>query len=142
MITYSFGITATTNPQTTDKLINLQIVKTLLNENLNLLNYTNELSKILIVYFAIAPDYSLRENDYIRLKRKIKTLEIGINLNYSRLLQSSENETIELLAEAYLKGIKLFLLNRKDFDGKHFFSDVKHLFLQHGLIKEDVKKSA
>jgi len=85
---------------------------------------------------------SYTQENFIKERRKTGILELGINLNHSQLLQSTDSEAVELLAEAYLKGIDQFLQNRKDFDGKRFYTDVKRLFIQHGLVKDEVKKSA
>jgi len=71
------------------------------------------------------------------IKRKLKNeLEIRINADYDRLLQADERETLQIIAETYLKAIEIFLLPRKDFEGKKFYEDVKNLFVKEGILKK------
>jgi hypothetical protein len=112
-------------------------IKNLLNKKLSIKRYT-DLETIFFVYQAFDPNNEyLNYKDNFILKRKTKVLELYLNLDYYQLIQSDEEESLELLAETYLKGIDLYLTGRKDFDGKRFYNDVKQLFLECRILKHE-----
>jgi len=133
---YNFGLTSKIDTSLKGKFIKQQNIKDLLNEKLTMSNYTNDLNKILLVYLALNPNLPYKEENFQRFRRKDKIVEIGINLDYFELLQADEEKTLQLLAEAYLKGIEKYLLPRKDFNGNQFYNDVKQLFTEHRLIMD------
>lgn len=137
-----FGFTACVDEEATPKILLYNELENILNVNVDLSDYTKKTNELVFVFIALNPGLSYTQENFIKERRKTGILELGINLNHSQLLQSTDSEAVELLAEAYLKGIDQFLQNRKDFDGKRFYTDVKRLFIQHGLVKDEVKKSA
>jgi len=129
-----FGFTACIDEKANKKLYLYQNIEKILNNKLDLTNYTQNITEIVFVYIALDPEMLFKENDFTKFRRKSKIVEIGINLNYAELLLATEDETLEILAEAYLKGIEKYLLPRKDFNGNQFYNDVKQLFTEHRLI--------
>lgn len=132
-----FGFTANIEQDLFNKVSQYTELKELLNSKLEITKYTNLLNKILFVFIALNPQNLYKVENFQRFRRKEKIVEIGINLDYNRLLQSDEDETLELLAETYLKGIEKYLIVRKDFDGQRFYNDVKQVFQENGILKQD-----
>ncbi len=130
-----FGFTACIDEKANKKLYLYQNIEKILNNKLDLTNYTQNITEIVFVYIALDPEMLFKENDFTKFRRKSKIVEIGINLNYAELLLATEDETLEILAEAYLQGIEKYLLPRKDFNGNQFYNDVKQLFTEHRLLK-------
>jgi tRNA splicing endonuclease len=92
--------------------------------------------KSLLIYIVALPQDAFGEKDKIYHRRKKQQLEIRINADYDRLLQADERETLHIIAETYLKAIEIFLIPRKDFEGKKFYQDVKNLFEKEGILEK------
>ena len=90
----------------------------------------------LIIYIVAFSNNTFPEKDCIIFRRKKQQLEIRINAPYDRLLQADEKETLQIIAETYLRAVETFLFNRKDFDGKKFYEDVKNLFESEGILEK------
>jgi len=129
-----FGFTGNVDENLFSKVTRFTELEDRINENLIFTSYAKELQGIVFVYIALDPDSIYKVNDFTKFRRKNKIVEIGFNLNYAELLLATEDETLEILAEAYLKGIEKYLLPRKDFNGNQFYNDVKQLFTEHRLI--------
>jgi len=100
--------------------------------NLTIQNYTTY-TKIITVLVALAP-ISFPEKERLVVRKKFNKLEIYINLDYEKLLSSTETETLQLIAQTYLAAIDRFLMKRKDFDAKKFYADVEKLFRENGIL--------
>jgi len=100
--------------------------------NLHIQNYA-DLNGITTILVALAP-ISFPEKERLLFRRKIQEIEIYINLDYEKLLVSTETETLQLIAQTYLLAIDRFLMKRKDFDAKKFYTDVEKLFRENGVL--------
>ncbi len=120
------------------KLENDLILKDILNSNLQLNKYTNIISSLFCIYQAFAPDdiYCNYPEKKV-MRRKTKVMEIYMNLDYYKFLEADKEQAKQMMSELYLKGIEKYLVGRKDFKGKEFYSDVKQLFEKHNLISKD-----
>ncbi len=133
----NFGFTASTDRTVFNKVVHFNRLEELLNQNLTITNYTGNLHEIVFVYIVASSEVSLPEKNFKRYRWKNKCLEVGLNLNYKRLLQAKEPEVLQILAEGYLRGIEE-LMQRKDFDNKRFYKDVEKLFIENGLLPQAV----
>ena len=129
----NFGFTAKTDESVLHKILKLNDIEEPLNDNLHIDDYSQNMQKIVFVYIAASPEVSLPERDFKKYRWKNKSLEVGLNLDYQRLLKAEESEVIPILAEGYLKGIKE-LMHHKDFDNKRFYADVEKLFIEKGFL--------
>jgi hypothetical protein len=102
--------------------------------NLDLKSYSQTINYLVVYYFILHPK-AIPQNDRISVRKK-QELEIRINADYDRLLQADERETLQIIAETYLKAIEIFLIPRKDFEGKKFYQDVKNLFEKEGILEK------
>ena len=112
------------------KSVDIKILTLL--SNLTIQNYTTY-TKIITVLVALAP-ISFPEKERLVVRKKFNKLEIYINLDYEKLLVSTETETLQLIAQTYLLAIERFLMKRKDFDAKKFYTDVEKLFRENGIL--------
>jgi hypothetical protein len=103
--------------------------------NLTIDSYTNTWQRLSIIIVLLAPDF-FAEKERLIMGKKTKKLEIRINADYDRLLQADERETLQIIAETYLKAIEIFLIPRKDFEGKKFYQDVKNLFEKEEILEK------
>ncbi len=104
-------------------------LRNLLNENLLMPKYSTSINTLFIVFQVISPKNTARKvEEFSKYRKKTNTLELYLIVDYFSFLESNINEATCLLAETYLKGVDLFLCNRKDFDGKSFYEDVEELF--------------
>ena len=129
----SFGFTAKVDEKNLHKVLQFRLIKELLNKHLNLSDYTKELSEIVFVYLASSPEISIPEKDFKKYRRKHKCLEIGVNIDYQCICKADKENSLKILAETYLKGIKTNM-RYKDFDHNKFYKDVKQLFVDNKLI--------
>ena len=133
----NFEFTSASTEETAKKLRKFHQLDAILNQKLVLSKFTSQISSIFFIYQAFEPNNPyLNYQDNLKFKRKTKVLELYINLNYAELLPADDEKTLQLLAEAYLKGIEKYLLPRKDFNGNQFYTDVKQLFTEHRLIMD------
>jgi len=125
------------NDSIMNKIYSYTVIKNLLEQHLSKNEYGNQINVIFVIY-QIFNNLQLQEkfSEALKHKKKNKEYELYVNLSYNKILQATEDETLEILAEAYLKGIEKYLLPRKDFNGNQFYNDVKQLFTEHKLIMD------
>lgn len=135
----NFEITSASNQEIPLSNFNGDLfIKEILNKNISIKNYSKELTTIFVIYQAFEPNNQYRKvEDYTRFRRKSKILELYLTLDYYCFLKANENQASELLAGTYLKGIEKYLIIRKDFDGQRFYNDVKQVFQENGILKQD-----
>ena len=101
--------------------------------HLDIKKYSTHLDKIVVVLVALEP-ISFPEKDRLIFRKKQNKIEIRINIDYEKLKNATEAETLQLIAEAYLAAISRFLSKRKDFDAKNFYIDVEKLFRENHFL--------
>jgi len=133
----NFEFTSASTEEVLKQLQRTNDLEDLLNKEIKIEKFTSNISSIFFIYQAFEPNNPyLNYQDNLKFKRKTKVLELYINLNYAELLPADDEKTLQLLAEAYLKGIEKYLLPRKDFNGNQFYTAVKQLFTEHRLITD------
>ncbi len=115
-------------------------IRNLLNEKLLLQKYSDSINTLYIVFQVISPSNKARKvEEFLKHRKKTNALELYLTVDYFLFLESDTKEATYLLADTYMKGIDLFLCNRKDFDGKRFFKDVKSIFEEYGMLRLDIE---
>ena len=140
MNTTNFGFTANADEKVMYKVLKFNVLEKLLNKNLSINNYSKKIQEIIFVYIAARLKVSFPEENFVKYRRKYNALEVGLNLDYQKLLKSNETETLKMLSALYLRGIKEYM-NRKDFDNERFYQDVKQLFEANGLLPKQKKQA-
>jgi hypothetical protein len=99
-------------------------------------SYTKLIKELLVIEIFYKKSTLLPEKNRVYYARKKAALQLFINADYDRLMQADERETLQIIAETYLKAIEIFLIPRKDFEGKMFYEDVKNLFEKEGILEK------
>ncbi len=88
----------------------------------------SNLAEILIVFKAFPTNDVLHKNEsFSRLRRKTKTLELYLVLDYERIMQGSDEENLQHIKEVFLKGCETFLKPMKGFRWEEFEEQLKQI---------------
>lgn len=88
----------------------------------------SNLAEILIVFKAFPANDSLHPpKEFKRLRRKTKTLELYLVLDYERIMQGTDQENLNHIKEVFLKGCETFLKPLKEFKWKEFEAQLKQI---------------
>jgi len=94
----------------------------------DLSNYNNNAFDLVIVFQAFPKDYPARKvEEYKIQRRKTKTLELYLILDYERIMQGTDEENLKLIKEVFLKGCETFLKPMKDFNYIDFSEKLKQI---------------
>ncbi len=128
-----FIITAVSDKGSSKNIFSLVKIREYLNKNLKLIDYTEVYKHLTLVYIVVSPDLkstlTWQERKYI--KRQEKTFLLNIKFPcYEIFCNSTEQKTLQIMAEQTLRGIEKFLCHEKQFNFIQFYQDVKTLFTQ------------
>ncbi len=123
-----FGFTERTDIADINKFDGVLELRNILNDKLNLLDYTNKIEKIVFVYIAVDIEKHRKTENFIKFRTKSKTIELGVNLPYNEFITADKETEFMLLKNAYIEGIETLLSKRKDIDWKKLSADFKKLF--------------
>jgi len=91
----------------------------------------SNLSEILIVFKAFPVNDALHKNEaFSRMRRKTKTLELYLILDYERIMQGTDPENLQHIKEVFLKGCETFLKPLKDFKWNEFIQKINETILK------------
>ena len=133
----NFVISSKSAPEA-EKNINITLeLEELLNNRLQLKNYTNIIHNYTIICLILPPyngqGVDWKERKYF--KRKEKKFFIDIRFpEYERFCNASKQEALQIMAEQTLRGTKKYLSKVKDFDFDKFYTDLVTLFKNKKLI--------
>ena len=99
----------------------------MINNFINLKNYTNSLNELIIIFQAINPKSPRKVTEFKRLRRKTKTLELYLILDYERIMQGTDPENLQHIKEVFLKGCETFLKPLKEFKYNEFETKIKEI---------------
>jgi len=95
--------------------------------NIDIKNFS-EIDKLIIIFQAFPKDYPARKVlEYKIQRRKTKTLELYLILDYERIMQGTDPENLQHIKEVFLKGCETFLKPLKDFKYKEFETKIKEI---------------
>jgi len=93
----------------------------------SILEFTNSFNEITIVFQSFKPDSHRTAKEYKTMRRKTKTLELYLILDYEHIMQSTDPENLQHIKEVFLKGCETFLKPLKDFKWKEFEEQLKQI---------------
>lgn len=117
-----------------DKKMSEKLLKThqffmLLFNTLQCQNYTNKAENVIFILVAL-PEQAAQEKEKLTFRRSKKEFELRIMLDYSQMMCIEDTqEMTDFLSNIFLVAIEKWLCNRKDFEGKLFYADLKNVFL-------------
>lgn len=88
--------------------------------------YNNNDFDLLIILQAFPTDYTARKvEEYKRMRRKTKTLELYLVLDYQTVKNNSDEENLQYMKDVFLKGCETFLKDMKGFEWEAFSENMK-----------------
>ncbi len=96
--------------------------------NIMLNEYTNQFDILFIIFQCFPKDIKSRKVVEFKIqRRKTKTLELYLILDYERIMQGTDPENLQHIKEVFLKGCETFLKPLKDFKWKEFNDEVQKI---------------
>lgn len=84
-------------------------------------SYSEKMEKLLIIFQCFPKDLKSRKvEEFQKMRRKTKTLELYLIADYNKILRRSDKENYEYIKEVFLKGCETFLKPIKGFDWEQF----------------------
>ena len=97
-----------------------------LTSNFNILNYSNQINELFFIFQCVPFDFKGHKvKEFKRLRRKTKTLELYLILDYERIMQGTDPENLQHIKEVFLKGCETFLKPLKEFKYNEFETKIK-----------------
>ncbi len=85
----------------------------------------SNLSEILIVFKAFPANDALHKNEvFSRMRRKTKTIELYLILDYEKIMNGTDPENLNHIKEVFLKGCETFLKPLKGFKWNEFMQAI------------------
>lgn len=110
-----------------------------MNQHLSIKKYSQVVDSVIFM-FLVYPNNDPYAKEVKRYSRRKKWIEIGLKLDYDRLLVATEKETLQMMAQLYLDAIKMYPTIRgkvrlEEFDYEVFYVDVRTLFVAQGWVE-------
>ncbi len=112
------------------KLLNQdKYLESILNENLNIDNYSKKINRIILIYMAMNPETPPLRPDKKFWRWKSGSFDMYVNVpDFQKYCNATHKEAQKIIAELFLYSIKKYLWKRKDFDAPKFYTDVEKVF--------------
>jgi len=121
------NFTAAYNKEVRDK-INVYENLNIIFSNFSILEFTNSINEITIIFQSFNPSSKVMKPKECKVhRRKTKTLELYLILDYERIMQGTDPENLLHIKEVFLKGCETFLKPLKDFKYNEFETKIKEL---------------
>jgi len=83
-------------------------------------------NEVLIFFQCFPKDIKSRKvEEFKTLRRKTKTLELYLILDYERMVQGTDPENLQHIKEVFLNGCETFLKPLKDFKWQEFSEEIQ-----------------
>ncbi len=93
--------------------------------NLDIKQFVNSLNEITIIFQAINPQSPRKVETFKKMRRKTKTLELYLVLDYERVMEGSDEENLAHIKDVFVQGCETFLKPMKGFDWDGFDAEVQ-----------------
>ncbi len=136
--TPDFVITAKSESEVRGNIMQMTKLNDLLNNNLSISKYSNELKNIIITYLVLQPDnngVNWKERKYYKRKEQKYFIDISFP-EYERFCKASKQEALKIMAEQTIRGTKKYLSKEKNFDYETFYNDLINLLRKKNIINE------
>ena len=121
----NFEITSASTEEANGKLDPMLILRNTLNEKLSLIDYTDKTEGLFVIFQCFPKDIKTRKLEtFKKVRRKTKTLELYLVLDYNKIMNSSDEENLTYIKEIFLQGCETFLKPMKAFDWEGFEKDI------------------
>jgi len=122
----SIKVTGAGDVNSSTRIINTGMLKSEL-ENIDLTQFTNSLNTLFIIFQCFSLDNPRKVEEFKTMRRKTKTLELYLILDYERIMQGSDQENLLHIKEVFVKGCETFLKPLKDFKWEEFETKINEM---------------
>ena len=99
-----------------------------INNNIKLNDYISTINHLVFFFQCFPKDIKSRKvEEFKTLRRKTKTLELYLILDYERIMQGTDPENLQHIKEVFLKGCETFLKPLKEFKYNEFETKIKEI---------------
>jgi len=110
-------------------------LKKLINDNLNIINYSTKIKELYMTYMVIDPKTKSFRADKKFWHWKTGLFDFFINVpDYEAFCKATEIEARSIIAQLFLKGINTYLSIRNDINHKQLLTDTINLFVNEAII--------
>jgi len=107
-----------------NKLVIFKALNNLLTK-FDLSRYNNDTFNLFIIFQAYPKNFpAFNAKEYKIMRRKTKTIELYLILDYERIMQGTDPENLLHIKEVFLKGCETFLKPLKDFKWNEFIQKI------------------
>ena len=110
-----------TTSSTEEVFMKMNVYRDLANSFQEIFFENINLNEVLVIFKAYPSDDLLHKvKEFKRMRRKTKTLELYLVLDYNRIMQGTDEENLQHIKEVFAKGCETFLKPMKGFDWNAF----------------------
>jgi len=120
----SIRFTAAYDEKTQTRVLIYQSLNTIF-QTIGFQTYVQGFEKLGVVFQCFEPSEKIVIKQTKSLRRKTKTLELYLVLDYERIMQGSDQENLLHIKEVFVKGCETFLKPLKEFKWEEFESKVR-----------------
>jgi len=134
--TPDFIITAKSDREVRDNIMQMTKLNDLLNNNLSISKYSDELKNLVITYLVLQQDnkgVNWKERKYYKRSEQRYFIDISFP-DYDRFCKASKKEALEIMAEQTIRGTKKYLSQEKNFNYETFYNDLTNLLRKNNII--------
>jgi len=99
-----------------------------INNNIKLNDYISTINHLVFFFQCFPKDIKSRKvEEFKTLRRKTKTLELYLILDYERIMQGTDPENLQHIKEVFVKGCETFLKPLKEFKWEEFNNQIQNI---------------
>ncbi len=133
-----FVISSKSDLDAENNIMEMLKLKELLNKNLSISNYSNDIKNLTLIYLVLQPKHNgvnWKEHKYYKRKEQKYFIDISFP-EYERFCKASKQEALKIMAEQTIRGTKKYLSKEKNFDYETFYNDLINLLRKKNIINE------
>ncbi len=99
-----------------------------INNNIKLNDYISTINHLVFFFQCFPKDIKSRKvEEFKTLRRKTKTLELYLILDYEGIMQGTDPENLQHIKEVFVKGCETFLKPLKEFKWEEFNNQIQNI---------------
>jgi len=133
-----FVISSKSDLEAENNIMEMLKIKDLLNNNLSISNYSDDLKNLTLTYLVLQPEHNgvkWKERKYYKKKEQKYFIDISFP-EYDRFCKSDKRDALKIMAEQTIRGTKKYLSKEKNFDYTAFYKDLTNILRKKNIINE------
>ncbi len=136
--TPDFIITAKSDKEVRDNIMQMTKLNDLLNNNLSISKYSDVFRNLIITYLVLQPDHNgvkWKERKYYKRSEQKYCIDISFP-EYEKFCNANKQDALKIIAEQTIRGTKKYLSKEKNFNYEAFYNDLTNLLRKKRIINE------